>query len=102
MRRNCLSFVITAMATVAAAATVAAPPAARADALLIERIEAAQTATTDRPARGMTMDKVAARWGAPVKKSDAVGQPPISRWDYAEFIVFFEYDHVLHISAPRS
>ena len=24
-----------------------------------------------------------------------VGQPPITRWDYREFSVYFEYDHVV-------
>jgi hypothetical protein len=25
-----------------------------------------------------------------------VGQPPITRWDYREFSVYFEYDHVIN------
>jgi hypothetical protein len=48
------------------------------------------------PARGMTMEAVAAKFGAPVTKVPAVGTPPISRWEYQGFIVYFEADHVIH------
>jgi hypothetical protein len=48
------------------------------------------------PARGMTMNQVASKFGAPVTKVPAVGKPPISRWEYPGFIVYFEADHVIH------
>ena len=48
------------------------------------------------PARGMTMSQVANKFGAPVTKIPAVGNPPISRWDYPGFVVYFERDHVIH------
>jgi hypothetical protein len=48
------------------------------------------------PARGMTMDQVATKFGAPVTKVPAVGKPPISRWEYPGFVVYFEADHVIH------
>jgi hypothetical protein len=48
------------------------------------------------PARGMTMDQVATKFGAPVSKVPAVGKPPISRWEYPGFVVYFEADHVIH------
>jgi hypothetical protein len=48
------------------------------------------------PTRGMSMDQVAARFGAPVTKIPAVGQPPISRWEYPGFVVYFEREHVIH------
>jgi hypothetical protein len=41
------------------------------------------------------MTQVEAKFGAPVTKHDAVGQPPITRWDYAGFSVFFEHDRVI-------
>ena len=50
----------------------------------------------DRPSRGMSEQSVEARFGAPAAKVAAVGEPPISRWEYAEFIVYFEYDKVIH------
>jgi hypothetical protein len=49
----------------------------------------------DKPKRGSTMTQVEARFGAPVTKHDAVGAPPITRWDYQGFSVFFEHDRVI-------
>lgn len=69
---------------------------ALADKLLIEGVSAAQPTAVDRPARGSSMASVEARFGAPASRSGAVGQPPITRWDYPDFVVFFEYDHVVH------
>jgi hypothetical protein len=54
------------------------------------------------PARGMTMDQVTAKFGAPVTKIPAVGKPPISRWEYPGFIVYFESDHVITSVVPNS
>jgi len=54
------------------------------------------------PTRGMTMHQVAAKFGDPVTKIPAVGKPPISRWEYQGFIVYFEYDHVIHSVAANS
>lgn len=51
---------------------------------------------TVHPARGMTMAKVESLFGAPVKRLPAVGQPPISRWEYQGFVVYFEHDKVVH------
>ncbi len=48
------------------------------------------------PTRGMTMTEVADKFGAPVTKIPAVGNPPISRWEYPGFVVYFERDHVIH------
>lgn len=67
-----------------------------ADTLLIEGVDAAQSTATERPKRGSSMASVEARFGAPTTRSNAVGKPPITRWDYASFAVYFEYDHVLH------
>jgi outer membrane protein assembly factor BamE (lipoprotein component of BamABCDE complex) len=48
------------------------------------------------PPRGMTMSQVASKFGSPVTKVPAVGNPPISRWEYPGFVVYFERDHVIH------
>ena len=53
----------------------------------------------ERPARGMSMSGVEARFGAPQNRHATVGQPPITRWDYASFSVFFEGDRVIHAVA---
>jgi hypothetical protein len=54
------------------------------------------------PARGMTMDQVATKFGAPVTKVPAVGKPPISRWQYPGFVVYFEHEHVIHSVVANS
>jgi hypothetical protein len=41
------------------------------------------------------MTAVEAKFGAPQTRHDAVGTPPITRWDYAGFSVFFEKDRVI-------
>jgi hypothetical protein len=47
------------------------------------------------PSRGMTMDQVASKFGAPSTKIPAVGKPPISRWEYQGFVVYFEANRVI-------
>ncbi len=54
-----------------------------------------------RPTRGMSMVKVAQQFGQANQKSPTVGQPPITKWTYPEFVVFFEYSHVIHSVVPR-
>ncbi len=54
------------------------------------------------PERGMSMDQVAAKFGTPVSKIPAVGVPPISRWEYVGFTVYFESDHVVHTVVTTS
>lgn len=54
------------------------------------------------PVRGMTMDQVIGKFGNPVSKTPAVGKPPISRWEYPGFVVYFEYDHVIHAVATSA
>ena len=58
------------------------------------------SARPDTPPRGMTKSRVLARYGKPVSQSGPVGQPPISRWDYPDYRLYFEYDHVLHAVIP--
>ncbi len=53
------------------------------------------------PKRGLTMGDVEKSFGAPATRHPAVGggsprQPPITRWDYNGFSVFFEHDRVIH------
>ena len=73
-------------------------PSARADVLLIERIEASKE--IDLPKRGELMAQVEKRFGKPSATHAPVGgaspqQPPITRWDYPGFSVYFENSHVV-------
>src|SRR5688572_3056237 len=60
----------------------------------------APTASESRgPVRGMSMDKVEATFGAPIERVPAVGEPPITRWKYPGFEVYFEHQLVIHTVA---
>jgi hypothetical protein len=48
------------------------------------------------PERGLDKSTVETRLGAPQRVEGPVGEPPITKWIYADFIVVFEYDHVVH------
>jgi len=58
-------------------------------------------AAAERPHRGSTMATVQSRHGEPTNRHAAVGNPPITRWDYPQFAVYFENDRVLHAVAVR-
>lgn len=58
--------------------------------------EPAVTLPAELPKNGQKMEAVRARYGEPVSIDPAVGDPPITRWIYAGFTVYFEYDLVLH------
>lgn len=48
------------------------------------------------PSRGTSMDNVLSQSGEPEKKLDAIGQPPITRWIYKDYTVYFEHQTVIH------
>ena len=73
-------------------------PIANADNLLIERVRSEQRVTL--PKRGTSMSNVEAQFGAPQQKVASVGggsrrTPPITRWVYSGFSVYFENTHVV-------
>jgi len=75
-----------------------AVPVAHADTLLIDRVHSEPTSAM--PKRGTSMAQVEARFGTPQEKLSAVGggsrrTPPITRWIYAGFSVYFENTHVV-------
>ncbi|MGF1546530.1 MAG: hypothetical protein ACFCUG_04315 [Thiotrichales bacterium] len=53
------------------------------------------------PQNGMRQHEVSARFGEPRHRRGPVGRPPISSWDYEGFVVYFEYDRVLHAVVRR-
>lgn len=73
---------------------------AHADVLLVNRVK--QEAGISEPARGMSMAQVQARFGAPAKRLDPRGGqksqwPTINRWEYPQFIVYFEKSKVIDV-----
>lgn len=56
----------------------------------------------DMPRMGMKKDQVERQYGSPQGRKAAVGDPPISRWDYEDYSVYFEGNTVLHsVQAPK-
>jgi len=66
---------------------------AHADVLLIDEVR--QVEGMELPANGQSKTDTEAQFGAPEQKHSPVGDPPITRWDYATYSVYFEYDRVL-------
>ena len=94
MRKSFATILALGVLTIGAAA-------ARAETLLIDGIDQENPSADSRPRAGQTMTAVESKFGAPAEKRGAVGQPPITRWDYAEFSVYFEGDRVIHAVAHR-
>jgi hypothetical protein len=70
--------------------------AAMAETIVVDDQVQVRDSTVAKPQRGVTMSQVEAKFGAPMTKHEAVGTPPITRWDYQGFSVFFEHDRVIH------
>ncbi len=68
----------------------------RADIVAVDSGIAVKESDVPTPSRGMTMDQVASKFGAPVTKVPPVGKPPISRWEYPGFVVYFDQNFVIH------
>ncbi|HEV2285316.1 MAG TPA: hypothetical protein VGR80_04670 [Steroidobacteraceae bacterium] len=82
----------------------AAAGGALADTVVVNDQVQVRESQVDRPKRGLTMSEVEKHFGAPVTRHPAVGggsphRPPITRWDYSAFAVFFEGDRVIHAVA---
>lgn len=77
-----------------------AHPALAADTLSIPVGQ--QGAGLSLPQHGESRAQVLETHGLPAREHPPVGQPPITRWDYAPFSVYFEYDHVVSsVANPR-
>ena len=87
MTRMVLALLITIIMTLVPFGT------AIADVLLIEEVR--QSDRMELPDNGLSTAEVKARFGDPVNTHNAVGDPPITRWDYSGWSVYFEYDLVL-------
>lgn len=68
---------------------------AHAETVVVDDQVMVRASTVERPARGITMSAVEAKFGSPANRHAAVGAPPITRWDYAGFVVFFERERVI-------
>jgi len=69
----------------------------QAESLIIRGIDTDRSKTV----RGLSKQSLQSRWGEPQTKRGAIGDPPISRWEYSDYVVFFEYNHVIHAVQKR-
>jgi hypothetical protein len=92
--RPLISFALLALGALA--------PSAHAELLVIDGQVKVRAVDGPTPTRGMSMRSVEERFGAPENRAPAVGQPPITRWDYPGFSVYFENERVLHTVARGS
>ncbi len=99
MKHCLIALLIGAAATAACADELALP--APADAA----VNAPSSESVAVPHKGETMQAVRHQFGEPQLKHAAVGgdaprHPPITRWDYNGFSVFFEHAHVVDSVVP--
>ncbi|MBJ6137612.1 hypothetical protein [Marinobacter litoralis] len=85
----------------AALLTAGMAPAVQAEDLAIPVGSQADRSAISLPGNGMNQASVRQRWGNPLNISGPVGQPPISQWHYADFVVYFERDLVMHTVVKR-
>jgi len=53
------------------------------------------------PVRGMSKEQVRAMFGQPKEALPPVGDPPITRWVYDGYTVYFEYSYVIQSVVNR-
>lgn len=80
--------------TLLATLLICSPLALHADVLILDEVR--QVEKMDLPDNGLSKADVESKFGAPKQKHNAVGNPPISRWDYETYSVYFEHDRVLY------
>lgn len=86
--------------TALATALLLSPMMAAAEVLVIEHTD--QTAGMQKPANGMSMADVEARYGSPQEQRAPVGDPPITQWIYSDFVVYFEHNLTIHSVTKRA
>jgi hypothetical protein len=75
-------------------------PVANSDVLLLDAIQS-DSGSVGKPARGMSMDQVRSRYGEPGNELPWVGDPPITRWVYDDYTVYFEHQYVINSVVHR-
>ena len=65
-----------------------------------DRAKAGESAL-ELPRKGMAMKTVRDRFGEPEKVRPPVGDPPITRWVYDGYTVYFEHRYVIHAVPHR-
>jgi outer membrane protein assembly factor BamE (lipoprotein component of BamABCDE complex) len=58
--------------------------------------QATDEASIDMPQKGISKQRVTELFGEPIRMTEPVGKPPITRWYYTEFVVYFADNYVIH------
>ena len=87
------------LAAIAIGFGLAVTQAAHAQQTLTQRVQ--EEKSMNLPARGLSMAQVEKEYGEPLRKlsprgGDSSAHPTINRWEYSNFIVYFEKSHVIH------
>ncbi|HTT06013.1 MAG TPA: hypothetical protein VMF64_12050 [Steroidobacteraceae bacterium] len=90
---------VAAAAAATLAASLPAPPVSAETVVVGDQVMVRQT-EVPHPKRGMSMAEVQKHFGDPRERHPTVGTPPITRWDYPNFAVFFEKDLVIDAVVP--
>ncbi|SFR48438.1 hypothetical protein SAMN05216203_0754 [Marinobacter daqiaonensis] len=75
---------------------LATVPGATAEEVKVPVMSQGERKSMDLPDTGQTRETVRQRYGDPVSTSGPVGDPPITQWHYPGFVVYFEYNRVIH------
>lgn len=67
-----------------------------AERILVPVGQQGKQAAIDLPNKGASQATVRAQFGEPLSSNGPVGTPPITTWNYGDFSVYFEYNHVIH------
>lgn len=70
------------------------PATVCADTLLIPDVDTSEN-RPDFPQNGLSQSTVRQQYGEPLKQHPPIGEPPITRWDYQDYTVFFENNLVI-------
>ena len=96
---NCLNihkFFATAVYAVALPLCFSLSPVVIAEEIRIPIGQQGSASAVMTPTSGTSEKQVLGDFGAPQLRSSPVGDPPITRWEYSQFVVYFEYDRVIH------
>ncbi len=75
---------------------------AQAETIVVDGKVSIAPSSVPTPTRGSDMKSVERKFGTPQTRHPTVGKPPITRWDYQGFSVFFEGDKVISSVATSS
>lgn len=90
---------VAAAAAATLLASLNAPPVSAETIVVGDQVTVRQT-DVPHPRRGLSMAQVQKQFGEPRERHPTVGTPPITRWDYDTFAVFFEKDLVIDAVVP--